>query len=121
MVGDTYMEDNTHFRNIAKVCHAANKAFCEVNGDFSHLDWEDLSEDAKDTYVQAVRWQWKMGLSPEEQHDFWVKSKLQDGWIWGKVKDVEKKIHPSLIPWSELPLDEKFKDHLFVNIVKALG
>jgi len=46
--------------------------------------------------------------------------KLKDGWKHGPVKDPEKKEHPCLIPYDELPKEQQVKDHLFIGVVKAL-
>ena len=40
--------------SIAKVCHQANKAFCEAQGDFTLVDWERCSEGLKMSLFEAV-------------------------------------------------------------------
>ena len=51
--------------------------------------------------------------------------KSKDGWTYGTVKDAEAKTHPCLLPYSELPQEQKIKDQLFISVVmasaKALG
>jgi hypothetical protein len=36
--------------------------------------------------------------------------RLKDGWKYGPEKDIDKKISPVLIPWGDLPENEKEKD-----------
>lgn len=48
--------------------------------------------------------------TPAENHDNWMKHKLEQGWKYGEVKDVRKKTHPDLVPFEELPDIEKRKD-----------
>ena len=58
-----------------------------------------------------------IGLTPEEletlarlEHDRWMAQKLAQGWTYGPVKDSARKLHPSLVPWEDLPEAEKDKD-----------
>jgi hypothetical protein len=44
----------------------------------------------------------------EMEHDRWVNEKKEQGWKYGKKKDVPKKISPYLVPWEDL--DEEVKD-----------
>ena len=57
---------------------------------------------------------------PSDSHESWLKEKKEDGWKYGKVKDVEKKEHPCFVPYEELPSDQKVKDYVFIAIVDAL-
>lgn len=43
----------------------------------------------------------------EMEHARWNVERLVDGWRWGKIRDVSKKISPYLVPWNELPEDVK--------------
>lgn len=49
-------------------------------------------------------------VTPEENHENWRRMKVKQGWIYGKVKDFEKKTHPDLLPFDDLPDIEKRKD-----------
>jgi hypothetical protein len=39
--------------------------------------------------------------------------KRSEGWEHGETKDVERKTHPCLVPYDELPPEQKRKDELF--------
>lgn len=43
-------------------------------------------------------------------HDVWAKWRMDEGWVYGEVKDAEKKVSPCLIPYDELPESEKEYD-----------
>lgn len=43
-------------------------------------------------------------------HDVWAKGRMDEGWVYGEVKDAEKKVSPCLIPYDELPESEKEYD-----------
>jgi hypothetical protein len=44
----------------------------------------------------------------EIEHERWVSERLLNGWVYGKKRDVKKKISPFLVPWNEL--EEKVKE-----------
>ncbi len=46
----------------------------------------------------------------ENVHDVWAMGRIAEGWTYGEVKDVEKKKTPQLIPYMELPEEEKQYD-----------
>lgn len=49
-------------------------------------------------------------MTPEQNHKNWMKMKLEQGWVYGPVKDFEAKTHPDLVPFNQLPDIEKRKD-----------
>ncbi len=106
---------------IAKVCHQANKAWCESDGDYSQKDWLEAEQWQIQSAVSGVKFRVENPDAPASaMHDNWSKEKLADGWVYGKVKDAEKKTHPCLVPFEELPLFQQKKDKLFSAIVDAL-
>jgi ryanodine receptor 2 len=52
----------------------------------------------------------------ENAHDIWAAQRMKDGWRWGPQRDDQKKLHPCLVPYAELPDAEKEYDR-----VAALG
>jgi len=46
----------------------------------------------------------------ENTHDNWAIQRLEDGWTYGLKRDDEKKQHPCLVPYAELPEAEKEYD-----------
>jgi len=45
--------------------------------------------------------------------------KVDSGWVYGEVKDVEKKTHPCIVPYEQLPVEQQSKDYIFKGIVDA--
>lgn len=43
-------------------------------------------------------------------HEVWADSRLAEGWSYGEERDDAKKTHPCLIPYEELPEEEKEYD-----------
>lgn len=54
----------------------------------------------------------------EQSHENWMRFRLATGWKLGPVKDEEKKEHPDLIPYAELPEVERRKDEQFQSAVQ---
>jgi len=109
-------------QKIAQVAHETNKAYCEtIVGDYSQPSWEDAPDWQKDSAVNGV-----MAIqtgeikSPMQSHENWLKEKEKEGWVYGEVKDPEKKVHPCMVPFGKLPPDQQVKDLLFFEIVSTL-
>lgn len=104
----------------AQACHEVNRAYCLALGDYSQLPWETAPSWQKASAVDGVKGALG-GNTPEQQHDQWCADKVREGWVHGPVKDAEKKTHPCLLPYSQLPPEQKAKDHLFVTTARAVA
>jgi hypothetical protein len=106
---------------IAKACHEANRAWCQSDGDFSQKHWDEAEQWQRDSAIAGVRFRLENPDAPASaQHEAWSADKIANGWKYGKVKDAEKKTHPCLVPFEELPEFQQKKDKLFQSIVDAL-
>ena len=57
----------------------------------------------------------------ENVHDVWAVGRISEGWTYGAKKDVDKKITPLLVSYSELPESEKEYDrNTALNTLKYL-
>ena len=43
-------------------------------------------------------------------HEVWAETRIAQGWTYGEKRDDEKKTHPCLIAYEELPEEEKEYD-----------
>ena len=106
---------------IAKVCHEANRIWCEVNGDSSQYTWEKAESWQHESSINQVKFRIEHPEGGSEvQHNSWVKEKVDDGWVYGEIKDSKAKTHPCMVPFDELPEFQQKKDILFCAIVDAL-
>ena len=106
---------------IAKVCHQANKAWCETVGDNSQKDWAEAEQWQRDSAIKGVEFKLaNPSAGKDAQHNAWMADKINDGWVFGEVKDAEKKTHPCIVPFEQLPEFQQKKDALFCAIVDAL-
>jgi len=106
---------------IAKVCHEANKAYCETIGDMSQVSWAEAPDWQKESAVKGVEFCIANPDAPASaNHDSWLQVKLDDGWKYGLVKNPDTKEHPCIVPYEALPVEQQKKDALFKAIVAAL-
>lgn len=106
---------------VAKICHQANKAYCESIGDTTQNDWERAPEWQRKSCINGVIFHWNtIGSKPGDSHVNWMKEKVRDGWTYGAHKDEDKKQHPCMVPFDQLPQDQQTKDIIFTAICKGL-
>ncbi len=117
MKTETY--DMEEFEHIAKICHEANRAYWQTLDDDSQIEWEKAPPWQRSSVREGVRLHLTGDFGPEASHISWMKQKLEDGWHYGPVKDPEKKTHPCMKPFADLPLEQQMKDYLFRAIVHA--
>lgn len=115
MAQDMTFEECIDF--LSELVHMTNKIYCESLGDFSQKDWADTPEDIKNSARHGVRDVIFNSSSPEQTHETWYSFKKSQGWKYGPIKDPKKKEHPCLVPYKDLPVEQKFKDLFFVSIV----
>ncbi|MFN8210772.1 MAG: RyR domain-containing protein [Bacteroidales bacterium] len=77
----------------------AGKGFKPVALHLSEKEIETMAE------IEHMRWSWDKRLH---------------GWIWGKKRDYEAKIHPGLLPYDKLKEGEKDKDRELVRLIPSL-
>lgn len=106
---------------VARICHEANKAYCEAIGDTSQKHWDEAPDNIKRSAIDGVQ-KYVDGIvtSPIQSHDNWLEFKHKDGWVYGEVKDVEKKTHPCMVDYYSLPEEQRLKDELFFDICRTL-
>lgn len=46
----------------------------------------------------------------ENVHEVWAAQRINEGWVYGQVKDSTLKTTPCLVPYNELPESEKDYD-----------
>ena len=105
---------------IAKTCHEVNKAFCESLGDLSQPKWNDAPEWQKQSAVNGVNFHLSNPDSkPCDSHNNWLKEKTANGWIYGEIKNPDKKEHPCMVSYESLPINQQIKDSLFIAVVRS--
>jgi hypothetical protein len=108
---------------IAEVCHEANRVLTRFAGDVPvQAPWASIDEDMRQSSIKGVRFTLENpDVTPEELHEAWCAERRSQGWVFGETKDAEKKRHPALRPFAELPEGTRIKDAVFRAVVKALS
>lgn len=114
MTGDPCVEA------CARAAHEANRAYCIALGDTSQPAWEAAPEWQRESCIKGVGGV-LAGNDPKASHASWLAEKERTGWVYGPIRDVEAKTHPCMVPYEELPLDQRAKDRIFVETVRAVA
>lgn len=110
-----------HPENIARICHEANRLYQIVNDEKSiSPEWFSAEPWMRDSTMEGVSLALE-GASAEDLHDSWMEFMVEKGWKYGVERDPDLKTHPNLVPYADLPEDQKKKDALFHAIAHALG
>jgi hypothetical protein len=118
MIGEFNIEQ------IASVAYEANAAYCRSIGDGSQPSWVNASTWQRQSALKGVQFHLDCHArgetpSPSASHNAWLNEKHVAGWVYGPVKDVEKKEHPCFVLYEELPFEQRMKDYLFGAVVAA--
>lgn len=118
--GDPPLEE-IMLMHVAKVCHEANRAYCSAMGDDSQVPWDQAPGWQTDSAIKGVAFLlMEPTAGPEASHICWMAEKQANGWVYGEEKDAEKKTHPCMVPFGDLPAEQRAKDYIFHAIVRTM-
>lgn len=107
---------------IAQVVHESMRAWQKANGQEPIPGWGRAPRWMKDATIASVHWRIdNPTASASAQHEQWLSHKRADGWKHGRIRSAVKKLHPLMMPYSQLPEVEKRKDALLNALVDALA
>lgn len=109
---------------VARVCHEANRAYCQTIGDNSQPTWEDAPEWQRASAIEGVNFHFGEHAAgrepaPSASHEKWLEQKRAEGWTYGPTKDVVAKRHPCFMPYDGLPIEQRRKDYIFAAVCRA--
>ena len=91
------------------------------DGNRTQKHWDEAEQWQRDSAILGVQFRLNNPDAKEDaQHNAWMKDKVDAGWVYGEMKDAEKKTHPCIVPFEQLPEFQRKKDSLFCAIVDAL-
>jgi hypothetical protein len=104
----------------ARLAHETNRGYCKSIGDDSQVPWAEAPQWQRDSAVAGVHFIIENpNALPSATHDSWLKNKIEEGWVWGPVKDVAARQHPCCVLYDDLPPEQKTKDYIFGAVVRA--
>lgn len=108
--------------DIAEIFHQANHVYSRTLGLESEFPtWKETPQVTRDALRDRVQRRLDHPDDPQSmEHDLWVAKKVSQGWKLGPVKDADKKEHPYMTPYDEVPERERDRDEIFIAIVLAL-
>jgi hypothetical protein len=87
--------------------------------DPAKLEWDAAEDDdrkvARDMAVVVLS-----GVTPEQEHARWLARKADEGWSLGAL-DEERRLHPNMVPYEQLPDGQRLLDRLFVAAVTSVA
>lgn len=104
----------------ARAAHETNRAYCLALGDASQPGWEQAPDWQRMSALAGVEGALS-GNTPEQSHERWMRQKISDGWTYGPTKDPVKKEHPCMVPYADLPPEQRAKDDLYLAVVRAVA
>lgn len=119
---ETEIPNPAYVDKVFAYVHEINRAIRYINGQDPGPVLENMKElnPAKYAGIRKEvedRLYREMGMSAEMQHQRWIYAKLLDGWTYGPKEDSEKKMHPSMRSFRDLPAEERLKDVVFVAVI----
>jgi len=105
-------------RQAKFIYEGARLAAQAANAPIIPAGWDEREEPFKAQFRKVIERQCsdQRSRSPEELHGSWMQSYFLMGWVYGKEYNREEKIHPDLVPYSELGQLERDKDAVFVAL-----
>ena len=73
------------------------------------MGWQILPNDVRENKIETIDKDIIETLAIFE-HDAWMEERISTGWIYGPVRDVNKKTSPYLVPYNELTEEVKELD-----------
>lgn len=102
---------------IAAICHEAIRGLQIAQDSLNPSDpWTAAPAWQKTMTIEGVQRARRI-VTPRDHHEAWREVMMMDGWTWGPQQDWERKTHPNMLPYGDLPPAERDKDELFLLIV----
>lgn len=107
------------YDEIAKIVYEDDTEYCGALGEIKPT-WDDTSSEFKTRIYKAVVANIIKDMSARENHDSWRKEKILQGWSYGAIKDLDKKLHPALVEFEKLSATYKHRRFRFRDGIQRL-
>ena len=98
---------------------------CEANGESSAMTEYIPTPISTEGVTLPVELDALVEKLAENNHDHWARQRIEEGWTYGPQRDDACKTNPDLVPYGDLPEDEKEYDRISVletlKVIVMLG
>lgn len=121
MTNDQQHASATALYELARVAHDINSAYITSITGQQQAPFAELPHPHQVALVESVIFYLSHPEeTPESSHAGWLNAKREAGWVHGADMDIDAKVDPRLVPYDELPQDQRTKDYLFKACVESL-
>lgn len=117
-------EELPHFKLMQEIARVAHEGVCglrQANGFGDCPPWEETTSEERQHAMQSVIAVIRQkSFDSEAIHARYVEEMKANGWTLGEKLDPVAKTSPLLVPFAELPLEQRQEDMVFRAIVLAL-
>lgn len=92
----------------ARTAHSVAQAISEAFNLYKLPAWEQCNTCYQARFTRYVENYIYYGKPCRSAHDLFVKRKIDDGWTLGPY-DAENKTRPDLVPFNDLPIEQRVK------------
>lgn len=83
--------------------------------------WNSAPQEMRNSAFEGVKLLLNNPLTtPEQSHESWLSFKTKHGWTYAEERDDECKLHPCMVPYHELPPEQRLKDAMFQTVVRSI-
>jgi len=108
-------------RQAARVIHAVIREIQAVNGEQVIAAWPDRTPQEQEQDTATVREHREKGVKARQAHEQWMAMRTAGGWTYGPVKDYAAKTTPLLVPYDDLPWEQRVKDEVYEALIPVLA
>lgn len=117
---EQWLEDPLTER-IARVFYAAVREWNDITRQPIGNAWPVLNKAKKDHLkIVVARALMTMKIpSAKELHERCFEDAVAAGWRYGPHEDRQNKLHPDIVPWSQLSFESRMKEYIIASIMSA--
>lgn len=106
---------------LPEALRESNRRFARgIEAKLPLVSWELVEGEGKPEVHPLVVEAAEVELLAPQEHERWRRDLEEDGWRIGSERDPERRTHPMLIDWDQLPEAEREKDREAVRGIPAL-
>jgi len=113
-----FLSEDDILELILTVVHNANAVLKKINGE-KHEELADMEPNRRAGMKAAIKNALTTDTTPEQSHINWLAAQEALGYKYGTEIDRVNLLHPCMVPYEQLPAEQKLKDDMFVAIIKS--